>query len=96
MSSLHSHLEWTEDLDTLRRVARKTWPADVGQREGWTQGELEWVNNWFEGQQPLLMAPNEQGLVDPFELEIWNDEHHIGGARLTRSLWTTPRSRSRP
>jgi hypothetical protein len=75
---LHSHLGWVEDLETLRRLARKTWPADVSEREGWTQAELEWVNDWYEDQQPLLMARNEGGLVDPFELEIWNDEQHIG------------------
>jgi hypothetical protein len=78
VAQLHNQLGWAEDLDTLRRLARKTWPADLARRTGWTQDELEWAKNWFEDQQPLLMAPNEEGLVDPFELEIWNDEQHIG------------------
>lgn len=78
VGQLHRHLDWIEDLDALRRLARKTWPADVRRREGWTQGELQWVNRWYQDQQPLLMVPNEEGLVDPFELEIWNDEQHIG------------------
>lgn len=75
---LHNHLDWIEDLDNLRLLAHKTWPADVAKRQRWTQAELEWVNNWFEDQQPYLMAQNDEGPVDPFELEIFNDEQRIG------------------
>ena len=75
---LHNHLDWSVDLDNLRRLARKTWPADVARRELWTQADLEWANNWFEDQQPYLMAQNDKGPVDPFELEIFNDEQRIG------------------
>jgi hypothetical protein len=75
---LHNHLDWADDLDTLRQLARKTWAADVADRQGWTQDELEWVNGSYQEQQPVLMAPNEEGLVDPFELEILMDEQSLG------------------
>jgi hypothetical protein len=79
VSSLHSHLSWAEDLETLRQLARKTWPADRRDRLGWTPEELEWVNGFFEDQQPFLVPPTESpSSIDPFELKILNDEQHIG------------------
>ena len=37
------------------------------------------MNSWYEDQQPSLMAPDENATsIDPFELEIWNDEQSLG------------------
>jgi hypothetical protein len=76
---LHSNLTWTADLELLRTLARKTWPADQRDRERWTPEELEAVSAWYEDQQPSLVAPEEKPTsIDPFELEIWNDEQNLG------------------
>jgi predicted nucleic acid-binding Zn ribbon protein len=76
---LHSNLTWTGDLELLRTLARKTWPADPRDREQWTPSELESVNAWYEDQQPSLATPDEKPTsIDPFELKIWNDEQNLG------------------
>lgn len=76
---LHSNLTWIGDLELLRNLALKTWPADLRDRERWTPDELESVNAWYEDQQPSLIAPEEKPTsIDPFELEIWNDEQGLG------------------
>lgn len=71
------NLRWTTDLEMLRRLGRKTWPADLRERQHWTPEELQFVNWYFEEQQPYLISPEEEA-IDPFELEVSNGEQGIG------------------
>ncbi len=74
---LRWNLRWADDLEKLRRLARKTWPAEPGERQHWTSEELQFVNWYFEEQQPYLISP-EEDRIDPFELEVSNGEQGIG------------------
>jgi hypothetical protein len=74
---LRWNLHWADDLETLRRLGRKTWQADPRERKLWTPAELQFVNSYFEEQQPYLMGP-EKGSIDPFELEVTNAEQGLG------------------
>ncbi len=76
---IHQDLGWTDDLETLRRLARKTWSADPRDRERWTQAELLFVNAFYEEQEPSLTTPDEEPeSIDPFELQVWNEEQSLG------------------
>ncbi len=76
---LNKDLDWLADLERLRTLARKTWPADPRDRVMWTPDDLTFVNGQFEEQAPSLMAPNEDAAaIDPFELTVWNDEQNLG------------------
>ncbi len=77
LSWTHWNLRWVEDLETVRRLGRKTWPADAQHREHWTPEELQLVNWYFEEQQPYLIS-SEDDSVDPFALEVSNGEQGIG------------------
>ena len=75
---LHWNLVWVDDLDQLRTLAQKSWPANPRDRRAWSQDELSFVNAFFEEQQPVLMAPDETGPIDPFEIEVFNEDQNLG------------------
>lgn len=78
VSGIHWDLSWVDDLEMLRRLAGKTWPADPDDRQRWTREELDWANGFYEEQQPYLMAPDESPSIDPFDLEIFTEEQPLG------------------
>jgi predicted nucleic acid-binding Zn ribbon protein len=74
---LRWNLRWVDDLEMVRRLGRKTWPADPRERQTWTPGELQFINWYFEEQQPYIISSDEEA-IDPFELEVSNGEQGIG------------------
>ncbi|MHB0876652.1 MAG: hypothetical protein ACYC5O_11490 [Anaerolineae bacterium] len=76
---MHRQLKWLDDLDWLRELASKTWPADAREREFWTTGDLAFVDEYFSDQQPELVAPDEDsGKVNPFALQQAYREQNLG------------------
>lgn len=78
ISWISQDLDWIDDLETLRTLARRTWPADARDRQHWTQDELDFVNAFYEEQQPSLFVPDDPVSIDPFELDTVNREQNIG------------------
>jgi hypothetical protein len=78
VSWISQDLEWIDDLETLRTLARKTWPGDERDRQHWTQNELDFVNAYYEEQQPSLFVPDNPAAIDPFELDTLNIEQNLG------------------
>lgn len=77
LSWVRWNLHWTKDLETVRRLGQKTWPADPRDRERWTPEELAFVNEYFQDQQPYLVSTDEES-VDPFDLDVSNEEQGLG------------------
>jgi hypothetical protein len=75
---LHQHLYWLEELEALRDLSTKTWPADPRQRRSWTPDELGWVNRYYAEQQPEVSAETRNGVIDPMELESVSIEGGLG------------------
>lgn len=75
---LHKDLIWLDELDDLRRLARKTWPADPENRAGWTRSDLALVNEYFADQQPVLVSQSIGDQVDPFSLRAVQEEQSLG------------------
>lgn len=76
---LHEHLQWTHELETLRALARKTWPADRQDRIPWTQAEYRLVSSYYADQQPDLEASSGNGPgIDPFALRAVLTEQELG------------------
>ncbi len=76
---LRRDLRWLDELEILRTLAAKTWPARPEDRKLWTEDEAELARQYYTEQQPDLdWSADEQGLVDPFELELVNHEQGLG------------------
>lgn len=76
---VHKDLRWATQLEMLRDLARKTWPADPRNREHWTPEDVDFVNSFFREQETWLMPQNaEADSFDPFELRIENSEQSLG------------------
>jgi hypothetical protein len=78
VSWINTDLAWTTDLKALRTLAEKTWTADPHDRRPWTQDELEFVNGYYEEQQPSLYVPGDPEQIDPFELDTMTMEQNLG------------------
>jgi hypothetical protein len=78
MYRLREHLHWLKDLETLRELSMKTWPADPRQRRGWTPEELCWVNSYYSDQAPEVSAKIRNGVIEPMELELISNEDSLG------------------
>jgi hypothetical protein len=75
---LREHLHWLSELETLRELSTKTWPADPKRRRGWTPEQLSWVNRYYADQAPEVWAEARNGVIDPMELESISDEDSLG------------------
>jgi hypothetical protein len=75
---LHQHLGLIWELEAIRRLARKTWPADPKDRRGWDEDELDWINAYFAQQETVLVADERDGAFHPFELETVRYEGGVG------------------
>jgi hypothetical protein len=75
---LREHLHWLNELETLRELSMKTWPADSRLRRGWTTEELSWVNGYYADQAPEVSAEIRNGVIDPMELESISNEDNLG------------------
>jgi hypothetical protein len=75
---LREHLHWLKELETLRELSMKTWPADPRQRRGWTPEELSWVNSYYADQAPEVSAETRNGVIEPMELESISKEDSLG------------------
>jgi hypothetical protein len=75
---LRAHLHWLGELEALRKLSTKTWPAEPKQRRGWTPEELDWVNRYYADQAPEVSGHMRNGLIDPMELEAITDEESVG------------------
>ena len=77
---LRCNLEFVLGMETLRSVARKTWPADPEQRQPWTYDEFAFVSNYYEEQQPYLASATGQAgdYVRPTEIVSRRAEGPIG------------------
>jgi hypothetical protein len=75
---MHEHLHWLEQLRGLYEVAEKTWPADLSQRQHWTDDDLDFVNAYYREQSPSLYAETRDGTFDPGELESIRFEAGMG------------------
>ena len=72
-------LHWLDDLDLLRNLARKTWPADPADRELWVEWELSFVSEYYSDQQPILEGgETPSGGIDPFALRPVSYEQSLG------------------
>lgn len=71
-------LQWLDDLEVLRSLAGKTWTADSRDRQPWTQDELDFVNTYYEEQQPSLYVPGDPEQIDPFELDTLTLDQNLG------------------
>jgi hypothetical protein len=75
---LHRNLRWIRHLDSLRELAIKTWPADERLRKEWTEDELDWLNWFYQEQDPGLIGRGKGGRYHPFALEVSNVESNLG------------------
>src|SRR5438552_467126 len=75
---VREHLHWLNELEKLRELSMKTWPADQRQRRGWTPEELSWVNSYYGDQAPEVSAETRNGVVEPMELESISSEGNLG------------------
>jgi hypothetical protein len=75
---LREHLHWLNELEKLRELSMKTWPADSRQRRGWTPEELSWVNSYYADQAPEVSAETRNGVIEPMELESISNEASLG------------------
>lgn len=75
---LHRNLRWIRHLHSLRKLAIKTWPADERLRQEWTEDELDWLNWFYQEQDPGLIGRGQGGLYHPFALEVSNVESNLG------------------
>lgn len=66
---LRMDLPWITDLEILRDLARKTWPADLRAREMWQDYEFSLIREHYADQQLELeeIEPGDGG-VNPFSL----------------------------
>lgn len=76
---LRHDLHWLDDLDLLRDLARKTWPADPADRRPWAEWELGFVGEYYADQQPILKGGEAPaGGIDPFALRPVSYEQGLG------------------
>lgn len=78
---LRKDLHWLREMALLRRLARKTWPAESGLRQRWTEEELRFIDEYYTDQQPILVSDQDDDLrqgIDPFSLLSVNDEQSLG------------------
>ena len=77
---MRQSLRWVRELATLTRLAYKTWPAEVSQRQPWTREELALVESYYSDQQPLLVPAEGDDVetIDPFHLLPINVEQNVG------------------
>ncbi|MEQ9151056.1 MAG: hypothetical protein RLO06_06150 [Parvibaculum sp.] len=65
------NLRYCKDLERLREMARKTWPADVAERRRWSWADFDWINRWLDLMAPALREPESHvDFVDPSLLEV--------------------------
>jgi hypothetical protein len=76
---LRRDLHWLDDLDTLRDLAAKTWPAEPAARRRWTEGELAFVDRYYGDQEPELIYDGDPAEgIDPFGLRPVFHEQSLG------------------
>lgn len=76
---LRHDLHWLDDLNLLRDLARKTWPADPADRQLWVEWELDFVSEYYADQQPILEGgETPSGGIDPFALRPVSYEQSLG------------------
>jgi hypothetical protein len=83
VADLIRDLKWIGELDNLRRIARKAWPARRTAMDGWDEADLAFVNGHYRWQDPEL-TPSTPPPFDPQELFVWNGSpsHPNGGDGL--------------
>lgn len=76
---LRHHHHWAVDLDILRDLVHKTWPAKIDDRQLWDAGELGIVEEYYADQQPDLVYEGsaEEG-ADPFRVRPANRDQSLG------------------
>lgn len=76
---LRKDLGWLRELDVLRTLARKTWPADPRARARWTGAEFAVISEYYGDQQPMLESDEETSDgIDPFGLFPVSYEQSLG------------------
>lgn len=70
-------LEYFWDLPRLADLADKTWGSARGKRR-WTEDDLEFVNKYYEEQEPFLVGPRGRDGIDPFSLRPRAAEGGVG------------------
>lgn len=76
---LRRDLHWLDDLDMLRDLAAKTWPAEPGARRRWSEGELTFVDRYYRDQEPELVYDDDPAEgIDPFGLRPVFHEQSLG------------------
>lgn len=75
---LRENVRWIGELERLRSLARATW--GLRRRSArWTLAELDWVNGYYEDQQPAVASDADADKdVDPFALRVVSGEQGLG------------------